>query len=212
MHDNSEYGKPLADTVASALGDAAVGNVSINIDETDHSAALSQVADLEPEAVFFGGYQPEFTEILEQAENQGIEALFTSGDGSKALELTEAKSAQGAVVFCPCDDPAVSTNPEAKQFATDFEAAVGEPPGTYAIEGFDGVQMVVAALVDGGFDSGSDMAEIREGIKSFVADGTYEGLSKTFEFDDTGEIGTVSIFAYQVESDGFKQLGLVSEL
>jgi branched-chain amino acid transport system substrate-binding protein len=212
MHDNSEYGKPLADTVAGELGDAAVANVSINIEETDHSAALARVADADPDAVFFGGYQPEFSEILEQSANAGIDATFASGDGSKAVELASGEASQGAIVFCPCDDPAVSTNPEANQFAEDFEAAVGEAPGTYAIEGYDGVQMVAAALTDGGFDSGSDIAEIRESIKSFVADGTYEGLSKTFEFDDTGEIGTVSIYAYQVEGDGFKQLGLVSEL
>lgn len=212
MHDNSEYGKPLADSVASNLPNGAAVTVPINIEETDHSAALSQVKDANPDAVFFGGYQPEFSEILEQAAGQGIDALFASGDGSKAPELAQGEAAQGAVVFCPCDDPSVSTNPEAQQFAKDFEAAVGEAPGTYAIEGFDGVQMIAAALAEGGFDSGSDIAEIRTAVREFVAGNAYEGLSKTFEFDETGEIGTVSIFAYQVEGDGFKQLGLVSEL
>jgi branched-chain amino acid transport system substrate-binding protein len=212
MHDNSEYGKPLADTVAGALGDAVVANVSVNIEETDHSAALSQVRDANPDAIFFGGYQPEFSEIVEQGKGQGIEVPYASGDGSKAPELAQGQATQGAVVFCPCDDPAVSTNPDANAFAEEFEAATGGPPGTYAVEGYDGVQLVAAALADGGFDGDSDVAEIRTAVRDFVANNTYEGLSKTFEFDDTGEIGTVSIFAYQVEGDGFKQLGLVSEL
>lgn len=212
MHDNSEYGKPLAETVASNLGDTAVTTVAINVEETDHSAELSKVKEANPDAIFFGGYQPEFSELIEQGKGQGIDAIYASGDGSKAPELAKSDDAQGAVVFCPCDDPAVSTNPEANKFAEEFEQEMGGAPGTYAVEGYDGVQMIAAALADGGYDADSDIAEIRTGIRDFVANNTYEGLSKTFEFDEQGEISTVSIYAYQVEGDGFKQLGLVSEL
>lgn len=212
MHDNSEYGKPLADTVAEHLGDAVVANVAMNPEETDHSAALSKVAEASPDAVFFGGYQPEFSEILKQGTDQGLDVLWTSGDGSKAIQLTEDQVAQGAVVFCPCDDPQVSTAEGSAEFAAGIREFSGEPPGTYAVEGYDGVFMMVAALLDGGYDGDSDIAEIRTGINEFLHSTTYEGISKTFEFDETGEIGTVSIFAYQVEGDGFNQLGLVSEL
>jgi branched-chain amino acid transport system substrate-binding protein len=212
MHDKSEYGQPLADVVSETLGGAAAETIPINPEETDHSAEISAAKSANPDAIFFGGYQPEFSELLKQAADAGLNVTFASGDGSKAPELAGDPSAQGAVVFCPCDDPAVSTNPEANQFAKDFEAANDEPPGTYAVEAYDGVQMVAAALADGGYDGGSDVAEIRSGLTEWFHSNTYEGLSKTYEFDDTGEIGTVSIFAYQVEGDGFKQLGLVSEL
>lgn len=212
MHDNSEYGKPLADTVASALGDAAVATIPLNPEETDHSAEISKAINESPDAIFFGGYQPEFSEIIKQGIDQGLEVVYTSGDGSKATELGADEAAQGAVVFCPCDDPVVSTNPDANQFAEDFEAAEGEPAGTYAVEGYDGVQMVAHALQEGGYDADTDISEIREGVKTYFHENEYEGLSKSFAFDDTGEIGTVSIFAYQVEGEGFKQLGLVSEL
>ena len=212
LHDNSEYGKPLADTVAGALGDAHLTTIPINAEETDHSAEISKAANENPDAVFFGGYQPEFSEILKQASDAGLDAQFASGDGSKAVQLADDASAQGATVFCPCDDPAVSNNPDANAFAEDFEAATGSPPGTYAIEGYDGVQMVANAIIEGGYDGDSDVAEIREGIKSFISENTYAGLSKEFTFTPEGEVETVSIFAYQVEGDGFKQLGLVSEL
>jgi branched-chain amino acid transport system substrate-binding protein len=212
MNDNSEYGKPLSDVVAETLGDAALTNIAINPEETDHSAEISKAKAADPDAIFFGGYQPEYSELLKQAADAGLNVQWASGDGSKAPELAEDPSAQGAVVFCPCDDPAVSTNPEANQFAKDFEADVGEPPGTYAVEGFDGVQALAAGLKAGGYDADSDIAEIRSGLVDWLHSNAYEGLSKTYEFDDTGEIGTVSIFAYQVEGDNFKQLGLVSEL
>ena len=87
MHDNSEYGKPLADTVSAALGDAALATIPINPEETDHSAEISKAANENPDAVFFGGYQPEFSELLKQAADAGLDVPFASGDGSKAVEL-----------------------------------------------------------------------------------------------------------------------------
>ena len=212
MHDKSEYGQPLAEVVADTLGDAAADVIPINPEETDHSAEISAAKSANPDAIFFGGYQPEYSELLKQSADAGLNVQWASGDGSKAPELAGDPSAAGAIVTCPCDDPAVSTNPEANKFADDFEAANDEPPGTYAVEAYDGVQMVAAALADGGYDGDTDIAEIRSGLTEWFHSNSYEGLSKTYEFDDTGEIGTVSIFAYQVEGDGFKQLGLISEL
>ncbi len=215
MHDNSEYGKPLADTVASTLGDSAATVIALNPEETDHSAELSKALNEDPDGIFFGGYQPEFSEILKQGTEQGLDVVYVSGDGSKAPELSQDPSAEGSIVLCPCDDPAVSTNEEANQFAEDFESAVGEPPGTYATEGYDGIQLVATALQEGGYDGDTPIEEIRTGIQEYVANNTYEGLSKTYEFDETGELGQVSIFAYQTSSEGatgFEQLGLVSEL
>ena len=72
--------------------------------------------------------------------------------------------------------------------------------------------MIAHAITELGFDGDTPVEEIREGIATYFHENEYEGLSKTFSFDETGEIGTVSIFAYEVAGDGFNQLGLVSEL
>lgn len=212
MHDNSEYGKPLADAVAAALGDAAVANIPLNPEETDHSAAISKAASQNPDAVFFGGYQPEFSELIKQGVDSGLDVLYLSGDGSKAPELAADPTAEGAVVFCPCDDPSVSTNADANAFAEEYKSAVGEAPGTYAVEAYDGVQMVANGIAELGFDADTPVEEIREGLATYYHENEYQGLSKSFTFDEKGEIGVVSIFAYQVAGDGFDQLGLVSEL
>lgn len=213
LHDNTEYGKPLAEGVAEAVDAEDV--IAINPEETDHSAELTAAQDAGAEAVFFGGYQPEFSEILKQADEAGFEATMVSADGSKAPELSEDPSAEGSIVTCPCDDPAASTNPDANTFAKEFEEAEGDPPGTYATEGYDGVFLVATALEESGLDGEASIEEIRTSIRDFVAEGSYEGLSKTYEFDEKGELGTVSIFAYETVQGapgGFEQLGLISEL
>ena len=213
LHDNTEYGKPLAEGVAEAVGAEDV--IAINPEETDHSAEISAAQDTGADAVFFGGYQPEFSEILKQADEAGFEATFVSADGSKAPELAEDPSAEGSIVTCPCDDPAASQNPDANTFAKEFEEAEGDPPGTYATEGYDGVFLVATALEESGLDGEASIEEVRTAIRDYAAENSYEGLSKTYEFDEKGELGTVSIFAYETKADapgGFEQLGLISEL
>ena len=213
LHDNSEYGKPLAEGVADATGATEV--IAINPEQTDHSAEISAAQDANADALFFGGYQPEFSEIIKQGTDAGLDILYMSGDGSKAPELADDPSAEGSVVLCPCDDPAVSKNPEANKFAKEFEAANGEPPGTYATEGYDGVFLAATALEQADLSADSSIEDVRAAIREYASGSAYEGLSKTYEFDDKGELGTVSIFAYQTNPKsplGFDQLGLVSEL
>ena len=213
LHDNTEYGKPLADGVAEAAG--AVEVIAINPEQTDHSAEISAAQDADPDALFFGGYQPEFSEIIKQGIDAGLDVLYMSGDGSKAPELAGDPSAKGSIVLCPCDDPAVSKNPEANKFAKQFEKDTGEPPGTYATEGYDGVFLVATALEEAGLSGDASIEDVRAAIRDFASGSSYEGLSKTYEFDDKGELGTVAIFAYETNPQsplGFDQLGLVSEL
>lgn len=215
LHDNTEYGKPLAEGVAQGLGDAATDVIAIDPEATDHSAEITAAQQTDPDAIFLGGYQPEFSEIIKQGTEAGLNVLYVSGDGSKAPELADDPSAKGSVVLCPCDDPAVSKNPEANAFAKQFEQDTGDPPGTYATEGYDGVFLAATALESAGFDGTEDIADVRAAVQEYVANNTYEGLSKTYEFDEKGELGTVSIFAYETNPAsplGFDQLGLVSEL
>ena len=213
MHDNSEYGLPLAEGVAKELGNAHTGElIAINPEETDFSAQVSQAKQQNPDAIFFGGYQPEFSEIIKQGTDAGLDVKYVSGDGSKAPQLAQDPSAEGAAVLCPCDDPTVSKAPGAQEFAQSFKQATGGPPGTYAVEAYDGVQLVATALEEGGYTADDDVATIREELVSYIAENPYEGISKTFQFDENGEIGTVSIYAYEVRNGQIAQLGLVSEL
>ncbi|MEA2434464.1 MAG: branched-chain amino acid transport system substrate-binding protein [Actinomycetota bacterium] len=213
LHDNSEYGKALAELVRQKVGDSAVGDlIAINPEEDDFSAQISAAKATGAEALFFGGYEPEFRQVIKQGKDAGFDAVYVSGDGSKGTELPKEAAAEGAIVICPCDDPVASANPAANQFAKDYEASVGEPVSTYSIEGYDGVQLVAAALAAGGFDGDTAVEDIRAGLIDWFHSNVYEGLSKSFEFDDNGELATETVYAYEVKNGAYEQLGIVSEL
>ncbi len=212
LHDNSEYGKFLAEAVRDKVGDASKGFIAINPEEDDFSAQISEAKATGAEALFFGGYEPEFRQVIKQGSDAGFDAVYISGDGSKGTELPKEPAAEGAIVICPCDDPAASTNPEANQFAEDYEASIGEPVSTYSIEGYDGIQLVAAALEGIGAGADTPIEEIRTGIATWLSENTFQGLSKEFEFDENGELATEVVYAYEVTDGGYEQLGIVSEL
>jgi branched-chain amino acid transport system substrate-binding protein len=215
IHDNQDYSKGLAENVAKNLESEATEAFVINPEETDYSAVVSQVVDSGADVVYYGGYAPQAGPLARQLKNGGVDATFLSDDGTKDNSFGELAggAAQGAQVTCPCADPAEVEGGE--EFVSGMNEAFGEAPGTFAAEGFDGVQLVAAALAD--FDGDSDITEIRDGITEFFAgaDGA-PGVTKSYTFGDTGnvDVGPSGIFVYEWDNaaENFVVLGTVEEL
>jgi len=215
VHDNQEYSKGLADTVAEEIGGAASGPLIINPEETDYSSTVTQVQQADPDVVFYGGYAPQAGPLARQLQEQGVEAQFLSDDGSKDDSFGElaGPAAKGAQMTCPCADPA--DVPGGQEFIDGMEQANGEPPGTYGAEGFDTVNLIAEGLKD--FTADDSVEDIRAGLIDFV-DGVegFKGVIKNYTFDDVGqvEVGPEGIYVYEWdEAEGqFAVLGSVEEL
>lgn len=191
--DNSEaYGEPLADRVEETLGDAMVQRDKTQVGQTDFAPTISKMESAEPDAIFYGGYIAEAAPLLKQIRDAGIDAPFVGGDGLYGADFGNAvgPAGEGAVVMCPC-----APIEEDSTFAADFEAEFGSAPGAYAAEGFDAMNVFLAALDDG--------ARSREEVLEFIKGYQEEGLSKEVAFDDAGDVPAenVSYWAYK-NTDG----------
>ena len=78
VHDNSEYGKGLAEDqlAASSLeGDIEiVATEAIDPESEDFSAAVNAVKAAAPEAIFYGGYYEEAGQLKKQLADAGVDA------------------------------------------------------------------------------------------------------------------------------------------
>src|SRR5690349_12490861 len=189
--DNSEaYGEPLADRVEDTLGDKMVQRDKTQVGQTDFAPTISKMESAKPDAVFYGGYIAEAAPLLKQIRDAGIDAPFIGGDGLYGADFGNAvgEAGEDAVVMCPCA-PIKSDS----TFAADFEAEFGGAPGAYAAEGYDAMNVFLAALDDG--------ARTREDVLAFINDYTGDGLSKEIAFDDNGDVPAeqVSYWAYKNE-------------
>ena len=144
-----------------------------------------------------------------------MDAQFVSDDGSKDNQFGElaGNAAEGAQVTCPCADPAEVEG--GAEFVSGMEDAYGEPPGTFAAEGYDSVHLIAEALKD--FDADSSIEDVRAGIVDFLhnVDG-HQGVVKAYTFGETGnvDVGPAGIFVYEWSTDAnnFVVLGSVDDL
>jgi len=95
IHDQSTYGKGLADETKKALN--AKGTTeklydSITQGDKDFSALVSKLKSAAIDVIYFGGYHTEAGLIVRQAREQGLKAQLISGD---ALVTTEYWSITG---------------------------------------------------------------------------------------------------------------------
>lgn len=214
IHDNQDYSKGLADAVQKGVGDVE-GPFIISPEETDYSAVVSQVKNANPDVIFFGGYVPQAGPLAKQLKDAGVDAQFLSDDGTKDNQFGELAggAAEGAQVTCPCADPAEVEG--GAEFVSGMEESYGEPPGTFAAEGYDSVQLIAEALKD--FDADASVEDVRAGIVEYLhgVDG-YQGVVKQYTFGDTGnvDVGPAGIFVYEWSTDdnNFVVLGSVDEL
>jgi branched-chain amino acid transport system substrate-binding protein len=186
VDDASEYGKGIADGVREALGDAVIGNDTVQQKQTDFSATVTKVKASGATAMFYGGYYPEAGLMAKQLKNGGWDGMFVSGDGSLDPGFVESAgdAGNGAYLTCPC-----APNPEA--FSADFKALNNADPGTYSAEAYDSANVLLQGIADGK----TDRAALLEWVNAYDV----AGLTKQIKFDEGGEVAGVTVYAYKVD-------------
>ena len=211
--DGSAYGLGLKDIVVETVQGAGI-DVPLNEDVEpgldDYSALVTGIQDAGCPILFYGGYSPEAGLIRDQMTDSGLEdVLLVAGDGIKDSVFldTAGDTAEGTIVSCTCADLSASEDEDAQAFNEAYEAEYGEPPAIYAAEGYDAASIYVEAFKNDALDRAS-IIEFIGNIEGF------EGLTKTYTWEDNGELteeGKV-IYFYEVQGSEFVVLGTEEEV
>lgn len=215
VNDKTDYGKGLADFVsakAKEIGLTVVAEEGVEQKTADYGPLIDTLTQKAPDAVFYGGYYADGSLVEKQAKEKGLNALFMCGDGCKDdgfVTGAGATVAEGTVFTCPCSDPNVATDPKSQKLAQDYLAKYTKKIGIYGVEAYDATNMFLAAI-DASDEDGTvtrkESADFMKTIKDFP------GLSKTFNFDATGEVSGGAIIVYVVKDGAIQQLGEASQV
>lgn len=189
VDDASEYGKYIADGVASELGDLVVDTDTVQQKQTDFGPTVTKVKASGADALWYGGYYTEAGLLVKQLRAAGWKGTFLSGDGSNDpgfVEAAGAEAAEGAILTCPCA-------PSTDDFITKYKEVNNTEPGTYSAEGYDAANVLLQGIADGNTD--------RASLLDWVNNYDDEGLTKHIKWDESGEVAQVVIYAYKV-TDG----------
>ena len=188
VDDSTDYGLGLAKAVAGGLGPAAAGGCTVEVKrgDKDFSAAVTQIKNAQPDAIFYGGYYTEAAILVHQLRDAGVAATFASGDASNDPEFVKqaGAAAKDALLSCPCA-------PASGAFADQYQKSFGQQAGTYSAEGYD-----LATIMVKGVDAGQ---VTRPALLGYLHRYRGQGVARTYQWKPDGELTNTLIWMYKVQ-------------
>lgn len=207
VHDSGAYGKGLAEGVAEAfeeLGGTVLDIKATAAGEADYSAPLADIAALNPELVYYGGYDADAALMVTQMAAAGLDdAIFFGCDGTFGTNYLDlaGDAAEGTY----------STNvpiPESdafEDFKADYLSEFGEEQGKlspYSVHGHDATAILLLAIQDVAAKDGDNLVIPRKELSEAIRETrNYAGLLGTLSCDEIGECGPPEIL-FQIAEDG----------
>jgi len=209
VHDNETYGSDLAFQAQALLVEAGLQVTMDRVDRgtVDFSELAGEIAEANPDAMFFAGFNPEAILLLRQLRDAGWTGAYASGDavcGAANCEFLAAlgELAEGAA-FSGCSPPLDAA------YVTEFtEVHGGEPTAAFIAQYSDAGTILLNAVRSVAQDDGGAMVIDPKALRDAVSAATLPGgRSGDVVFDSVGDRAYSSDLA---DLDQFaRELGLV---
>lgn len=204
IDDRSAYGQGLADEVekaAKAAGAEVVAREYTSDKATDFTAILTSIKGKSPDAIFFGGMDPQAAPMVQQMKRLGINAQFVGGDGAQTAEFLHLAGAEGEGVIASNPGLPLANMPGGKDFEQRFTAKYGKIQN-YSPYAYDAVMVMVGAMQRANStDPKQYLAEL--------AKTTHNGVTGVIQFDQKGDLTGGSVTLYQVKGGKWETLETV---
>jgi branched-chain amino acid transport system substrate-binding protein len=196
LHDNSAYGKGLADETKKAMNAAGMQEtlyLAYVAGERDYSAIVSRLQQAGIDVVYFGGYHTEAGLIVRQMRERGLRAVAIGGDALVTNEYWQITGAAGeGTLMTFSSDP--RKRPAAAEVVAKFRAKNIDPEG-YVLYTYAAIQIWAEAAKKAGT---TDPRKIAEVLKS---QGPWRSVLGEISFDRKGDV-TVPDYVFYVWRGG----------
>ena len=196
LHDNSAYGKGLADETKKGLeanGGKEAMYAAYTPGERDYSAIVSRMKQAGIEVVYVGGYHTETGLIARQAKEQGMNITMVGGDALATAEFWQiaGPAGEGTLMTFPSDPRKRST---AAAAVAEFKAKGFDPEG-YTLYTYAALQTWAEGAKKAGSTDAHKVADALHG------GGTWSTVIGPITFDKKGDITTAD-YVFYVWKDG----------
>jgi len=191
IHDKTTYGQGLADATRKAMTKGGMKEVlyeAINIGEKDFSALVSKIKAAGADVVYWGGLHTEGGLIVRQMRDQGVKAVFMSGDGITSDEFASigGPGVEGTLMTFGPDPRKI---PAAADVVKKF-AAKNINPEAYTLYSYAAMQVIAMAAADA---KSLDPKKVAEATKKGRAFNTVIG---DLAYNEKGDITRLDYVMY----------------
>lgn len=210
MHDNQDYGRGVAEDAKKFLQpylDAGKAELvyydAITPGESDYSAVVSQIKEINPDVWFFTAYYPEAALLLKQARQAGYTGLFV---GNNSVPTPEFEKIAGVDVIKGSIHlnepmPQFLNYPESIEFMEAYKAKFNELPGSiWAVYAADALNALVAAIAKAGTTDPDAVAQMMRTMTDA------KGITGPLMFTERGDRKDIPYYAYIYNDQGQLEL------
>jgi branched-chain amino acid transport system substrate-binding protein len=191
LHNNSAYGKGLADETRKALNAAGAQealHAAYTPGERDYAAVVSRLQQASIEVVYLGGYHTEAGLILRQAKERGMAVTLIGGDALVTSEFWRITGGAGeGTLMSFSSDP--RRRPQAAEVVRRFRARNIDPEG-YVLYTYAAIQAWAQAV------EAAKSTEFDAVVKT-LDEGTFDTVLGTLEFDEKGDVALPGYVFYE---------------
>ncbi len=202
IDDRTAYGQGVAEVFAATAkskGIQIVDQQYTTDKATDFMAILTAIKSKNPDGIFYGGMDTQGGPMLRQMEQLGLSNVkFFGGDGictDKIIELSGGAKTLGGVV-CAEGGSSLAKMPGGTAWKARYDAKYPKQFQVYSPYTYDGVHVLVQAMVDAG---SSDPKVYLPKLKAI----NYKGVTANISFDKDGELKNPAMSLYMYK-DGKK--------
>lgn len=201
VHNDTDYGKGLAASLANALGQlGGVEAVRVEVaeGESNYAAVLAKLENSAVDALFYAGYEIEAPYLAAALEEAGIDLPILASDGAfLAATIDEANgAAEGMYVSAFAPSPENAADP---QWIEAYQAVEYRNPDTYSVNGYVAMQVLAEGV------RAADSVEA-DAIATALRSNGISTLLGEMRFDEKGDLSNPQIWIYQVQNSEFKQV------
>ena len=201
LHDNSAYGKGLADETKKGLeanGGKEAMYAAYTPGERDYSAIVSRMKQAGIDVIYVGGYHTETGLIARQAKEQGMNITMVGGDALATAEFWQiaGPAGEGTLMTFPSDP---RKRPTAAAAVAAFKAKGFDPEG-YTLYTYAALQTWAEGARKAGSVDGKKVAEtLRSGA-------TWNTVIGPITFDKKGDITTADYVFYTWKNGNYTEM------
>lgn len=210
IHDGSTYGEGLVTVLTNRfeeLGGEVVAADAVNVGDTDFRGLLEDIAQDDPDLIYFGGFPAEAARLAIQRADAGLEdTLFMGADGINGTEFIELAGDAAEGAYASKAIPASSDELDA--FLAEYEDTYGEqPPAPYHGTAYDAVNVLLDAVEAVGTVQDGELVIDRDALAEYVRSvEDFQGLTGVLNADGTGEMSFTDIGIDQVQNGAFVRM------
>jgi branched-chain amino acid transport system substrate-binding protein len=202
VYNDDPYGIGLGKLMAENLrnlGAEVPVELQVAVEQSSFAEEVAKIAEADPEAIFYGGYEIEAPYLRAELVEAGITVPFLASDGAfLAATIDEAAgTAEGIYVSAFGPTPAQAVD---RDWIKEYQQVEYRNPDTYSINGYSALAVLAEGIKKAG--TVDDAARIAEAIRGLDFDTPIGHIA----YDAQGDLREPQIYIFQVRGGEFVQV------